>query len=75
MKKILSLILCVMLLVPALAMAEGEQVVNVYTWETYISDAVIADFEAGHSAEQHKDIAESDERGECDENERKVEFG
>ena len=46
MKKILSLILCVMLLVPALAMAEGEQVVNVYTWETYISDAVIADFEA-----------------------------
>lgn len=45
MKKWLCLALCLILALPAFALAE-EKVVNVYTWETYISDAVIADFTA-----------------------------
>ena len=43
MKKWLCLALCLFLALPVFAVAE-DKVVNVYTWETYISDAVIADF-------------------------------
>jgi len=45
MKKWLCLVLCLLLALPVFCVAE-DKVVNVYTWETYISDAVIADFTA-----------------------------
>ena len=44
MKKLLSLALCLFLAMPALALAQEEPVVNVYTWEGYISDEIIAAF-------------------------------
>lgn len=46
MKKLLSLILTLALMVPALALAQAdeEKVLNIYTWETYIDDETIANF-------------------------------
>ncbi|MBR5231929.1 MAG: spermidine/putrescine ABC transporter substrate-binding protein [Clostridia bacterium] len=43
MKKFLSLVLLVMLLIPAFAQAEGT--VTVFNWQDYIDESVIEDFE------------------------------
>lgn len=43
MKKMLALLLCVLLLLPAFAMAQEE--VNVFNWEDYIDEAVLKLFE------------------------------
>ncbi len=45
MKKWIILALCLMLALPAFALAEEEKVLNLLTWETYITDGVIAAFE------------------------------
>ena len=46
MKKITALFLCLLLVLPALALGEEEKVVNLLSWETYVDDQTIADFEA-----------------------------
>lgn len=46
MKKLISLLLCLLLMIPALATAQEEKQVNLLTWETYIDDETIAAFEA-----------------------------
>ncbi|MDO4548967.1 MAG: spermidine/putrescine ABC transporter substrate-binding protein [Clostridia bacterium] len=45
MKKLMALVLCMLMLVPAGIVAEEEKVVNLMTWETYVDDATIAAFE------------------------------
>lgn len=44
MKRLLSLLLCLMLVFPAFASAEEEKVLNLLAWETYIDDDTIAAF-------------------------------
>ena len=46
MKKLLVLILALMLALPVFAVAEEEKVLNLFTWELYVDDQTIADFEA-----------------------------
>lgn len=48
MKKLLSVLLVLFLLLPMGAMAENteEKVLNIYTWETYIDDETLANFTA-----------------------------
>lgn len=46
LRKFLSALLCVLLLFPAAAMAqEEEKVLNLFTWELYVDDETIAQFE------------------------------
>ena len=45
MKKPITLILCLLLALPALSLAEEAKVLNLMTWETYIDDGIIAAFE------------------------------
>lgn len=45
MKKIVALLVALLLL-PGVSLAEGSKVLNLFTWETYIDDEVIANFEA-----------------------------
>lgn len=45
MKKMLMILCCCLLLVPALAGAEEEKVLNLFTWELYVDDQTIVDFE------------------------------
>ena len=46
MKKLIALFLCLMMITPAFAMAEEEQVVNILSWEGYIDADTIAAFES-----------------------------
>lgn len=46
MKKWLALLLCLLLTLPVLGMAEGEKVLNIFSWLGYVDDDVLADFEA-----------------------------
>lgn len=46
MKKWLALLLCLLLALPALGMAEEEKVLNIFSWLGYVDDEVLADFEA-----------------------------
>ncbi|MBE5783808.1 MAG: spermidine/putrescine ABC transporter substrate-binding protein [Clostridiales bacterium] len=46
MKKMLLLLLCLLLALPTGAFAEEEKVLNLFTWELYVDDQTIADFEA-----------------------------
>ncbi len=45
MKKLLILFLCLLLSLPAVSLAEEEKVLNLFTWELYVDDQTIADFE------------------------------
>jgi len=45
MKRPIALILCLLLALPALSLAEEAKVLNLLTWEAYIDDGVIAAFE------------------------------
>lgn len=45
MKKLLMILCCCLLLIPSLAGAEEEKVLNLFTWELYVDDQTIADFE------------------------------
>ncbi|NLV57564.1 MAG: spermidine/putrescine ABC transporter substrate-binding protein [Clostridiales bacterium] len=45
MKKIVALLVALLLL-PGVSLAEGSKMLNLFTWETYIDDEVIANFEA-----------------------------
>ncbi|MEA5014090.1 MAG: spermidine/putrescine ABC transporter substrate-binding protein [Candidatus Limiplasma sp.] len=45
MKKLTALLLSLLMLLPALSLAEGSKVLNLFTWETYIDDDIIAAFE------------------------------
>lgn len=44
MKKLVALLLCLLMLAPTLALGE-QQVVNVFSWEGYVDDDTLADFE------------------------------
>lgn len=47
MKKMLVLFLCLLLALPGASLArEEEKVLNLFTWELYVDDQTIADFEA-----------------------------
>lgn len=46
MKRVLLLLCCLALALPALGAAEEEKVLNLFTWELYVDDQTIADFEA-----------------------------
>lgn len=46
MKKLLIVFLCLLLSLPAISIAEEEKVLNLFTWELYVDDQTIADFEA-----------------------------
>ena len=46
MKRLLLLVLCLMLAMPAFSLGEEEKVLNLFTWELYVDDETIADFEA-----------------------------
>ena len=46
MKRLLLLVLCLMLALPAFSRGEEEKVLNLFTWELYVDDETIAEFEA-----------------------------
>lgn len=46
MKKFLLCIFCLMLALPMGGLAEEEKVLNLFTWELYVDDQTIADFES-----------------------------
>jgi spermidine/putrescine transport system substrate-binding protein len=46
MKKLLALFLCALMIVPSLAIADEEKVVNILSWEGYIDADTLANFEA-----------------------------
>ena len=46
MKRLLLLLCCLALALPVLGTAEEEKVLNLFTWELYVDDQTIADFEA-----------------------------
>ena len=46
MKKALIVLCCCLLLVPSPVWAEEEKVLNLFTWELYVDDQTIADFES-----------------------------
>ena len=46
MKKLLALFLCALMIVPSLAFADEEKVVNILSWEGYIDADTLANFEA-----------------------------
>jgi len=45
-KRLIALLLCLILTIPAFAFAEEEKVVNILSWEGYIDADTIAAFEA-----------------------------
>ncbi|MEG0862858.1 MAG: spermidine/putrescine ABC transporter substrate-binding protein [Clostridia bacterium] len=45
MKRIIALLLCLMLALPALSFAEEEKVLNILSWLGYVDDETLADFE------------------------------
>lgn len=45
MKRLLAVVLCLLLALPAFSLAEEAKVLNLLTWETYIDDDTIAAFE------------------------------
>ena len=45
MKRLLLLLCCLTLALPVLGAAEEEKVLNLFTWELYVDDQTIADFE------------------------------
>ena len=46
MKKLFALVLCLMLALPLVSLAQEDKVLNLFTWEGYIDDGIIAAFEA-----------------------------
>ena len=45
MKKLVALMLCALLALPSLALAEEEKVLNILSWEGYVDSDTLAAFE------------------------------